>query len=65
MNRFRIHPQAVCRHLLGRLNKVKPLSASEQKRVLSALKSTGIPSVTDRLIAGMGINTVQEILKKI
>lgn len=65
MNRFRIQPSAVCRTLLGKLSNYKPLSAKEEAQVLSALKSTGIPHVHDRLFAGMGRNTVREILKNI
>jgi hypothetical protein len=65
MHKFRIQPQAVCRTLLGNLDKFKPLTASEEATVLSALKSTGIDSCTDRLLAGLSRNTLREILRNI
>jgi hypothetical protein len=62
---MRVAPKAVCRSLLTRLDSYQPLSASEETAVLSALKSTQIPDVTDRMLAGLSRSTLQEILKSL
>ena len=65
INRFRVSPAATARSLLARLDTHKKLSASEESRVLYALKHCGVPNAADRIIADLGRGTLKELLKNI
>jgi hypothetical protein len=63
MAHLRINPKAVCRSLLTTLDAYKPLSATDEDRVIHAIKTTGIS--TERVLAALSRNTLKEILKNI
>ena len=63
MNSLRINPKAVCRTLLQRLDVYKPLSSTDEARLIDAIESTGINP--DRVLASLSRNTLKEVLKNI
>ena len=63
MAHMRINPKAVCRSLLTRLDAYKPLSATDEYKLATAIKTTGIS--TERVLASLSRNTIKEILKEI
>ncbi len=62
---FRLAPGAVCRNLLARLQDYKPLAATDNDRIMRAIKSTGITNVEDRLAADIARQSVKEILRSL
>ncbi|MBT8448067.1 MAG: hypothetical protein KJO69_00140 [Gammaproteobacteria bacterium] len=62
MKRLRINAGAVCRQLLTNLKTHKPLTSSEERRLIHAIESTNIPNATDRLLAGLSRNTLEKLL---
>lgn len=63
MANFRINPKVVCRTLLTNLDAYRPLSSKDEERVIRAIESTGVE--TERVLASLSRNTLQEILKNI
>ena len=63
VNRFRVSPGATARQLLTNLKTYKPLSNDEERRVIHAIESTGIP--TDRVLADLSRDTLNAILDNI
>lgn len=61
----RIAPQAVCRQLLANLKSHKPLAASEEVALLSAIETCGIENAANRLIATLSRNAVKTVLDKL
>jgi len=62
MQQFRIHPKAVCRKLITALEDQKPLSNVEERKVIRAIESTGIPNGVDRMLAGLSVNTLKTLM---
>ena len=62
---FRIAPGAVCRNLLARLQDIKPLTTDEERRIIRAIESSGVPDATDRMLASLSRNTLNELLNRI
>ena len=62
MKNFRIQPQAVCRTLLANLNQYEPLTAQEEDKIIRAVKSSGVESGVERLLANLSRNTVEKLL---
>ena len=62
MANLRINPKAVARTLLTRLDDFKPLSASEEDRIIAAIKSTNIHDSVDRMLAGLSKNAIKSLL---
>ena len=62
---LRCSPAAVARQLITQLESHKKLSAIEQRVILDALRNSGVPNATDRLIASLSRDTLTEILKSI
>jgi hypothetical protein len=62
MRNLRLHPKAVARQLLTRLEDQPQLSANDEVRILDALKNSGVPNATDRLLAHLSKNVVKELL---
>jgi hypothetical protein len=65
MNRFRISPSAVCRQLLTTLKTHKPLTSSEEQRILHAIETSGVENATDRALATLSRSTIEKILVNI
>lgn len=65
MEKYRIHPGAVCRQLLTNLKTHKPLTASEERRIIHAIEMSGVVNGTDRLLAGLSRNTLESLLGEI
>ena len=65
MAKIRVNPGAVCRQLLTHLKAHKPLTESEEERILFALKNCGVPKATDRMLASLSRGTLNELLKNI
>jgi hypothetical protein len=49
--------------LLANLDAYKPLSATDESRIIHAIETTGIS--TERVLASLSRNTLKEILKNI
>ena len=62
---MKVAPAAVCRQLLTHLETHKPLTKGEEARILLALKNSGVPDASERVLATLSRNTVQEILEQI
>ena len=65
MRKFRIHPGALCRQLLSRLETHPPLSASQEAQILSAIKSCPVPDATDRILSAWSRRTLRNVLEDI
>ena len=63
MEKFRVQPQAVCRTLLQTLNTYKPLTSSEEQRIISAIENSGVESAVERVLANLSRNTVKSLLE--
>jgi len=51
--------------LLAHLEETKPLSNTEEREVMRAIESTGIPNGVDRMLASMSANTLKSLLARI
>jgi len=61
MDRFRIHPKAVCKQLIAVIeDKYKPLSNEDQRRVLFAIENTGLP--VSQVLASMSKTALQAVV---
>jgi hypothetical protein len=65
MRKLRINPGAVCRQLITNLKTHKPLTASEERRILDAIDRCGVPDGTDRMLAKLSRNTLEKLLGNI
>ena len=65
MANLRINPKAVCRNLITRLDGYKPLSAKDEAAIIRAIESSGVPNATDRMLASLSRNTLNELLNRI
>jgi len=63
MEKLRIHPKAVCRQLITALEGTKPLSRTEERRVLCAIENTGIP--IERVLATLSKGALKTLLERI
>ena len=52
MQRLTLHPKAIARQLLIRLEDHKKLSANEAAMISDALEKSGVPDAANRLNAG-------------
>ena len=65
MKQFTLHPGAVARQLLVNLKAYKPLTASEEGRLIAAIENAGVENGVDRMLASLSRNTLNKILKSI
>lgn len=65
MNTLRVAPKAVCRQLLNTLETHKPLTRGEEARILLALENSGVQDATNRMLASLSRNTIENLLGKI
>ena len=65
MAKIRVNPGAVARQLLTHLKTHKPLTASEEGRIIRAIETSGVPNATDRMLASLSRNTIEKLLGEI
>ena len=63
MEKLRINPGAVARTLLHNLDEWKPLSDSEERKLIFAIENSGIN--VDRMLAHISRNAIKELLDNI
>lgn len=63
MRKLRINPGAVCRQLLTNISKThKSLSPDEERRIIDAIESAGVPNGVDRMLATLSKNALEKLL---
>jgi hypothetical protein len=62
MNKLRINPGAVARQLLTNLKGHKPLTPSEEHRIIDAIESSGVQDGVTRMLAGLSRNAIEKML---
>ena len=62
MKKLRVNPGAVARQLLTNLKTYKPLTNEEERRIIHAIETSGVPNAADRLLAGLSRNTIEKLL---
>ena len=65
MAKFTLHPRSVARQLLANLEGIKPLSAKDEEAIIHAIERSGVEDATDRTLAHLSRNTLNEMLKTI
>jgi hypothetical protein len=65
MENLRIHPKAVAKQLLHRLEDQPILSHQDEIRILYALENCNVPHAVDRLMAQMSRGVVSKLLESI
>jgi len=65
MANFRVSPRAVCRTLLTTLDAYKPLSASDEAKLIDAIENAGVENGVNRMLASLSRNTLNKLLKSI
>jgi len=66
INKLRIHPGAVARQLLANLKTHKPLSPTEESRIIDAIENySGVPNGVDRMLASLSRNTIEKLLTEL
>lgn len=62
MQKLILNPGAVCRQILANLRTYPQLSQDEERRIIHAIESSGVPDATSRVLASLSRNTINEIL---
>ena len=65
MRKLNLHPGAVARQLLVNLKTFKPLTQSEEDRIIEAIENAGVQNGTDRMLAHLSRNTLENLLGKL
>jgi hypothetical protein len=66
MAKFRINPGAVARQLLTNLKNHKPLSPTEESRIIDAIENySGVPNGVDRMLATLSRGAIERLLAEI
>jgi hypothetical protein len=65
MENLRIHPKAVARQLLTRLEDQPILSHQDEIRILYALEHCNVPHAADRLLAQMSRGVVTKLIEEL
>ena len=66
MAKLRINPGAVARQLLANLTAHKPLTSTEESRIIRAIENySGVPDGVDRMLATLSRGAIERLLAEL